>query len=117
MKKKDPKEKFEIIEHDLLDEVFDDQHYDMEAEINIPRLEQTTIEAEATRAKWGKKATVKKERKNKFGWAFFLSAMFIGVGLTATFETPLGIFLGMGIGFLFFVDPIYNKVMDKIDKF
>lgn len=116
MKQKDPKEKFDIIEHDILDEVFDDARYDMEAEINIPRLEQTTVEAAATRERWGKKAKVKKERKNKFGWAFFLSSMFIGIGITATTSAPLGIFMGMGIGFLFFVDPIYNKVMDLIDR-
>jgi hypothetical protein len=42
--------------------------------------------------------------------------MFSGIAVTATFGTPAGVLLGMGFGFLFFVDPIYQKVMDKIDK-
>jgi hypothetical protein len=55
-------------------------------------------------------------RKNKYGWAFFLCSMFIGLGITASLGHPLGLFLGLGIGFLFFVDPIYEKVMSIIDR-
>lgn len=55
-------------------------------------------------------------RKNKYGWAFFLCSLFLGLGITATFESPLGLFGGLGIGFLFFVDPIYEKMMSLIDR-
>lgn len=57
------------------------------------------------------------EKKNKFGWAFFLAFMFSGLGISIATDTmPLGFFLGMSIGFLFFVDPIYQKVMEKIEN-
>lgn len=55
-------------------------------------------------------------RKNKYGWAFFLCSLFLGLGLTATLEHPLPLFAGLGIGFLFFVDPIYEKIMSIIDR-
>ncbi len=54
--------------------------------------------------------------KNKYGWAFFLCSLFIGLGITASTAHPLGLFAGLGIGFLFFVDPIYEKVMRFIDR-
>gem|GEM_PF-2180093 len=56
----------------------------------------------------------KKEKSGaaKYGWAFFLASMFIGLGMTATFDHPFFLFGGMGLGFLFFVDPFYNKVME-----
>lgn len=118
MRKKEQKEKFDIIEHELFEDPFDDAQYDMEAEVNIPRLEQTSVEAEETRRRRRKKPPrVKKERKNKFGWAFFLCSMFMGIAITATTGIPAGVLGGIGVGFLFFVDPIYEKVMDKIEGF
>jgi len=65
----------------------------------------TVVEPERkTERKTGKK-------EKNYGWAFFLASMFIGLGITATSEAPMGLFAGMGIGFLFFVPPIYKKVM------
>ena len=51
------------------------------------------------------------QKKKKHNWAFFLASLFIGLGITATTEGPMGLFGGLGIGFLFFVDPIYDRVM------
>lgn len=50
-------------------------------------------------------------KKKKYNWAFFLASMFIGLGITATTGGPFGLFGGLGVGFLFFVDPIYDRVM------
>lgn len=47
---------------------------------------------------------------------FFLASLFCGIGLTATFEVPIFLFAGLSLGFLFFVDPIYKKVMEKINS-
>jgi hypothetical protein len=58
----------------------------------------------------------KSKTKNKYGWAFFLFSLFTGLGITATIGEPLGLFMGLGIGFLFFVDPIYEKVMSILDR-
>jgi len=56
------------------------------------------------------------KRKNKYGWAFFLFSLFIGLGITATTNHPLGLFTGLGTGFLFFVDPIYDRIMRAIEQ-
>ncbi len=103
------KEKFEILEQD----VFDSELVDLESDISNIRSQEseTTRTAERTDAPEGTR-----KGKNKFGWAFFLFFLFSGLGFTATFDSPLGLFLGMGTGFLFFVDPIYEKVMSLINR-
>ena len=58
---------------------------------------------------------VKKEKN--YSPFFFLASLFFGIGLTATFEVPIFLFAGMGLGFLFFVEPIYKKIMEKINGF
>ncbi|MEM6806713.1 MAG: hypothetical protein AAF696_35255 [Bacteroidota bacterium] len=106
--------KFDIFEHEILEgdqNLAEERKLNPESEIYVP------IEATETRSRRKRKATkVKKVRKNKFGWAFFLCSMFLGIALTATLETPFYIMAGMGVGFLFFVDPIYEKVMEKIEN-
>ena len=106
--------KFDIFEHEILEgdqNLAEERKLNPEAEIYVP------IEATDTRTRRRKKAPkVKKTRKNKFGWAFFLCSMFFGVALTATLGTPFYVLAGLGVGFLFFVDPIYNKVMEKIEN-
>lgn len=58
----------------------------------------------------------RRKKERRFGWAFFLASMFIGLGVTTVSSEPIALFLGMGIGFLFFVDPIYDKMMDIINR-
>ncbi|MEM6768676.1 MAG: hypothetical protein AAF655_27300, partial [Bacteroidota bacterium] len=53
-----------------------------------------------------------KKGEPKYGWSFFLASLFIGLGITATIDAPLPLFLGLAVGFLFFVDPIYEKAME-----
>lgn len=108
----DPDEKFKYIEvevHETAEDPSLDSHADMERPLQYEAEE--TAQRSRQAAKPGKT-----ERKNKFGWAFFLASLFLGLGITATLETPMGLFAGLGIGFLFFVDPIYNKVMDWLDR-
>jgi hypothetical protein len=116
----DPREKFEVVEVEVFeeDQAMDVTGYDPEAEINIPQNYQreNISEETQTRRRRRKKSDEKKYRKNKYGWAFFLCSMFLGIGITATTGAPLGIFGGMGVGFLFFVDPIYDKFMDKLEN-
>ncbi|MBX7241726.1 MAG: hypothetical protein K1X92_08250 [Bacteroidia bacterium] len=57
-----------------------------------------------------------KEKKKHYGWAFFLASMFTGIAIGEALNADSFVLLGMGMGFLFFVDPIYQKVMDKIEK-
>ena len=58
----------------------------------------------------------RKDKKKHYGWAFFLASLFIGLGITASFGSPMGLFTGMGVGFLFFVEPIYKKVMSIFER-
>ena len=105
---------FDIVEHEILEgdlTLADERRLNPEAEIYIP------VEATETRTrKKLRTPKVKKVRKNKFGWAFFLCSLMMGLALTATLETPFFLFAGLAFGFLFFVDPIYNKLMEKIDQ-
>lgn len=57
--------------------------------------------------------------KKKYHWAFFLCTMFIGIGITATLPSspPIGVLGGIGLGFLFFVDPIHDKVIRWLERF
>jgi hypothetical protein len=55
------------------------------------------------------------KQKNRYGWAFFLCSFFVGLGVTASTDAPIWMFLGLGVGFLFFVDPIYHRVMDLFE--
>lgn len=48
-------------------------------------------------------------------WSFFLSSVFISCGICTLTEHPVSIFLGIGLGFLFFVDPICQRILDLID--
>ncbi len=57
-----------------------------------------------------------KEKKKHYGWAFFLASMFTGIAIGEALDMGSFVLFGMGMGFLFFVDPIYQKVMDKIEK-
>ena len=62
---------------------------------------------------------IKKEMKKKkegYHWAFFLASFFIGLGFTAAADSPLPMFMGLGIGFLFFVDPIYQRVIQIFEN-
>lgn len=55
-------------------------------------------------------------KPKKYNWAFFCASLFIGLGVGISVENPALLMIGMGVGFLFFVDPIYQKLMDKIEK-
>lgn len=75
-------------------------------------------EAEHMQSRPGKKSKKKKKRGGrKYKWAFFLASMFTGLGFTAMSENPLFLFIGLGLGFLWFADPVYDKLvggaMDK----
>lgn len=111
------KDNFEVIEVEVHDDGTLDQA-DIHRSLNEEaRDTEQPVTRTRTRTRERRRERVIPEKKNKYGWAFFLAFMFSGLGLSiATNTMPLGLFLGMAIGFLFFVDPIYQKVMEKIDK-
>ncbi|MDX2283196.1 MAG: hypothetical protein NW241_03505 [Bacteroidia bacterium] len=115
MKFSDPNEKFEVREVEVFEEnqAADATDLNPDAEVKVTGTATDEAERQKKRKKEGK---TKQEERPNYGWAFFLATMFSGIAVTATFDTPAGVLLGMGLGFLFFVDPIYQKVMDKIDK-
>ncbi len=47
----------------------------------------------------------------KYHWALFLASFFAGMAFTALVDYPVGIFLGMCVGFLCFVEPIYQRII------
>ena len=111
------KEQFDIHEVEMddpiIDSIFDENLAALEEEEGHRDGGRTR---QRQRTRQNKKTKVKKERKNKYGWAFFLCSLFIGLGITATTEAPLPLFVGLGVGFLFFVDPVYEKLMEKIEN-
>lgn len=118
MKFSEPNDKFDIVEVEVFEEVeaMDATHMDAEAEIVLPRSSENETTTTQTRRRRRERPAERKFRKNKYGWAFFLCSMFLGIGITATTGAPMGVLGGMGVGFLFFVDPIYDKVMNKIEN-
>ncbi|MEZ4776321.1 MAG: hypothetical protein R3D00_24310 [Bacteroidia bacterium] len=114
----DPEDKFKIVEVEVFDDdnYENDKKYNSEASVVIPRTQNEESENTNTRRKTREVPKEKQYRKNQYGWAFFLSSLFLGIGITATTDAPIGIFAGLSVGFLFFVDPIYNKVMDIIES-
>ena len=91
---KDPLEKFDVeyVDVNAQNQVLQEVHGDTYPEVQ-------------------NQAAKPKKEKN-YGWAFFLCSLFLGLGGTATTENPMFLFGGLGIGFLFFVEPIYKKVIN-----
>lgn len=78
---------------------------------------QYEFKAEKARLKAELREKREKSREGKaprYGWAFFLCSMLIGLGIAIPSDGPTALFIGMGIGFLFMVDPIYEKVIQAI---
>lgn len=113
--------KFDVFEVEVWEEDEDnsqnaidqnDIHHNLsEAEKDQQALQTETVHQRRQR-RVKRKAKVKEP---KYNWAFFLASLFIGIGITATFGTPFGLFMGLGLGFLFFVDPIYEKIMQRLN--
>ncbi|MEL6651671.1 MAG: UbiA family prenyltransferase [Bacteroidota bacterium] len=101
---------FEIREHRVGDR--EEQYLD-DIRIEDDFQEEDAIEQMRMRERY---RPAKKKIKNKYGWAFFLFSLFIGLGITATTNHPLPLFAGLGTGFLFFVDPIYERIMRAIEQ-
>ena len=74
------------------------------------------IEAEKERNLAQTGTNLPETKPKKYNWAFFCASMFLGIGIGEAIGVDSAVLFGMGIGFLFFVDPIYQKVMNKIDK-
>ena len=101
---------FEVREHRVRDKSEEEYLDDLRID---DYQEEDAIEQIRMRERYRPEA---KKRKNKYGWAFFLFSLFIGLGITATTNHPMGLFTGLGTGFLFFVDPIYDKIMRALER-
>ncbi|RMG23169.1 MAG: hypothetical protein D6730_14980 [Bacteroidetes bacterium] len=115
-------EKFEVVEVEVWNDGEGEQ-LPTDIHHNLPQDQahkqansKRTTARQRRRARRQARREAKANKEPKYNWAFFLASLFIGIGFTATFGPPLGIFLGLGIGFLFFVDPIYEKIMDRIKE-
>lgn len=108
MDEKNPKNKFDVHEYEIYDadglETFGPTSKNKQLDVNRPRYI----------------ADPKPEKKRNYGWAFFLASMFVGLGLSFTAPfwhhgPPVPLFIGIGIGFLFFVKPIHDKIISFFD--
>lgn len=101
----DPKKKFDIREY----EVFDSDPFESGTGDHPQRY---LLKKDAPMPE-------KKVKKKSYAWAFFLASLFMGLGTSFIFGEPegppVGLFMGMSVGFLFFVEPIYEKVMKMFD--
>lgn len=111
----DPQERFDVFEHNILDADVEDQGYDPEAEVQISGQEERLSTKEKRKQK-RRDRKAQKAKEDNYGWAFFLCSLFIGLGVTTLLDHPIGIMMGLGFGFLFFVKPFYEKIMDLIDR-
>jgi hypothetical protein len=83
---------------------------------DIERME-TAVVLESRPLSERKQGEISVKKEKNYSPFFFLASLFCGIGLTATFEVPIFLFAGLSLGFLFFVDPIYKKIMEKINNF
>lgn len=58
----------------------------------------------------------KRKREKKYAPYLFLACLFTGIGITTISSEAIGVMMGLATGFLMFIDPIYDKVMEKISK-
>jgi hypothetical protein len=58
----------------------------------------------------------KKEKKLKYAWLFFIASIMITKAISHTLHIHGVSGLGVGIGLLFFIPNVYNKVMEKINN-
>lgn len=86
---------------------------DPEARVKIPQAE---IVYETSRQRRQRIRAEKENAPKKYNWAFFLASFFCGLAVTATLDIPGPLFVGLGLGFLFFVDPIYERAISFFDK-
>lgn len=103
--------KFDIHEFEIAE---DEQRHNPEAEVRLPGAERS---AEASASRSQSRSRKEKEKKPPtYNWAFFVASFMFGLAATATFDIPGPLFIGMGVGFLFFVEPFYQRVMAWIEK-
>lgn len=102
--------KFDIQEFEISEE---GRHYDPEARVKIPERE---VVYETRRERRRRKKAEKGPKQKKYHWAFFLSCVCFGLIGPVAANAPSTIFLGAGIGFLFFVDPIYERVISIFER-
>lgn len=90
---------------------------DPEARVRIPQLEnEHETRRERRRRKKQEKEQAKAAQPKKYNWAFFVACCCFGMIGPVAANEPATIFLGAGIGFLFFVDPIYERVISIFDR-
>lgn len=117
MRQKYPKEKFKVVEVEVYEQDPSlAKGYDPEARVVIPVAAEVLQEEESTQTRNKSAKKAKEENKTPHAWAFFLFCLFAGISTTTLIEHPAGVLLGLGTGYLFFVEPIYNKVMSMLDR-
>lgn len=112
--------KFDVSEHEVYDPLPD---YELAGKLEVDESEREPErrreyqgQSDTTRWRSDQVESSKKKNKTPYAWAFFLCSLFLGLGFTATFEAPFGIMAGLGLGYLFFVPQIYDKVMRLLDR-
>lgn len=102
--------KFDINEFEIDEE---GRRQDPEARVKIPQME---LERETRRERKERKKMEKADQPKKYNWAFFVASCCFGMIGPVAANEPATIFLGAGIGFLFFVDPIYERVISIFER-
>ena len=110
------KNKFDVFEVEVWEEEEEQDipQSEIHNNLNESQKDQQALQSRTTHQRRQRRVK-RKTKEKKYNWAFFLASLFIGLGVTATFDAPFGLFAGLGIGFLFFVDPIYEKVMQRLN--
>lgn len=104
--------RFDINEFEIDEE---GRRRDPEARVKIPQMERAQ-ERESKRERRARKRQERASRPKKYNWAFFVACCCFGMIGPVAANEPGTIFLGAGIGFLFFVDPIYERVISVFER-
>lgn len=71
-----------------------------------------TVEVEQREERNVKKS---RERRNNEG-KLFVAFILLGIGFTTLVKAPFPLFLGIALAFVSTMDPVYQKIMDRINK-
>lgn len=100
-------------EHVRIIEVDEDQNTNnSNADLNRIR----PIEGEKQNLMGKKEQRIAKKKANGYKGLFFAMSLLIGVGIARLTDTKELVMFGLAFGFLFFIDPFYEKVMKKIEN-
>ncbi|MFN0202470.1 MAG: hypothetical protein ACKVTZ_13175 [Bacteroidia bacterium] len=88
----------------------DNEVVDVKSEVKSEIYQPVVVEEREER-------NVKKSRERRSNEGkLFVAFILLGIGFTTLVEGPFPLFLGIALAFISTMDPVYQKIMDRINK-